>query len=64
MDAVHEMYLWHGWWPLSDEDAESRASTTGSAETRWSNDRRLAMETAKSYAEGRNISYLAVKSLV
>ena len=46
------MYLWHGWWPQSDEDSDSRASTTGSAETRWSNDRRLAMETTKSYAEG------------
>ena len=51
VDAVNEMYLWHGWWP-NDEDSESRASTTGSAETRWSNDRRLAMETIKSYAEG------------
>ncbi|XP_068758253.1 uncharacterized protein [Montipora capricornis] len=51
VDAVNEMYLWHGWWPLSEEDSESRASTTGSAETRWSNDRRLAMETTKSYAE-------------
>ena len=52
VDAVHVMYLWHGWWPQSDEDSDSRASTTGSAETRWSNDRRLAMETIKSYAEG------------
>ena len=52
MDAVNEMYLWHGWWPQSDEDSDSRASTTGSAETRWSNDRRLAMETTKCYAEG------------
>ena len=52
VDAVNEMYLWHGWWPLSDEDSESKASTTGSAETRWSNDRRLAMETIKSYAQG------------
>ncbi|KAL9959859.1 hypothetical protein ACROYT_G033223 [Oculina patagonica] len=51
VDAVHVIYLWHGWWPQSDEDSESRASTTGSAETRWSNDRRLAMETIKSYAE-------------
>lgn len=49
VDAVHVMYLWHGWWPSGD-DSESRASTTGSAETRWSNDRRLAMETIKSYA--------------
>ena len=52
VDAVHVIYLWHGWWPQSDEDSESRASTTGSAETRWSNDRRLAMETIKSYSEG------------
>lgn len=52
VDAVHAIYLWHGWWPQSDEDSESKASTTGSAETRWSNDRRLAMETIKSYAEG------------
>jgi len=52
VDAVHVIYLWHGWWPQSDEDSESRASTTGSAETRWSNDRRLAMETIKAYSEG------------
>ena len=52
VDAVHVIYLWNGWWPQSDEDSDSRASTTGSAETRWSNDRRLAMETIKSYAEG------------
>ena len=63
MDALNEMYLWHGWWPPSDEDSESRASTTGSAETRFSNDRRLAMETIKSYAEGavffHNLSHTA-----
>ena len=58
VDAVHVIYLWHGWWPQSDEDSESRASTTGSAETRWSNDRRLAMETIKSYAEGISFSLL------
>ena len=63
MDAVKEMYLWHGWWPQSDEDSDSRASTTGSAETRWSNDRRLAMETMKSYAEG-SYSHLSVHNHV
>ena len=57
VDAVHVIYLWHGWWPQSDEDSDSRASTTGSAETRWSNDRRLAMETIKSYAEGITLGY-------
>ena len=44
--------MWQGWWPLSDEDSESRASTTGSAQTRWNYDRRLAMETIHDYAEG------------
>ena len=63
VDAVNEMYLWHGWWPQSDEDSDSRASTTGSAETRWSNDRRLAMETTKSYAEG-SYSHLCVRNHV
>ena len=63
VDAVNEMYLWHGWWPQSDEDSDSRASTTGSAETRWSNDRRLAMETTKSYAEG-SYSHLSVHNHV
>ena len=63
MDAVNEMYLWHGWWPQSDEDSDSRASTTGSAETRWSNDRRLSMETTKSYAEG-SYSHLSVHNHV
>ena len=60
VDAVHVIYLWHGWWPQSDEDSDSKASTTGSAETRWSNDRRLAMETIKSYAEGTTCYMLTV----
>lgn len=61
VDAEHVIYLWHGWWPQSDEDSESRASTTGSAQTRWSNDRRLAMETIKTYAEGTKCFHLNPK---
>ena len=53
VDAQYELYLWQGWWPVDEEEGEARASTTGSAATRFSNDRRLAMETIKSYAEGK-----------
>ena len=63
VDAVHVIYLWHGWWPSGD-DSESRASTTGSAETRWSNDKRLSMETIKSYATGDDNMMKHLKSFL
>ena len=52
IDAFHELYMWQGWWPRDQEENQMQATTTGSAETRFSNDRRLAMETTKSYAQG------------
>ncbi|XP_031552227.1 supervillin-like isoform X2 [Actinia tenebrosa] len=58
IDAHHELYMWQGWWPRDEEENEMQATTTGSAQTRFSNDRRLAMETIKSYAQelNRNLS--------
>ena len=50
IDAVHEMYLWQGWWPGNPEESES-ATTTGSAEFRWHRDRKLAMQSVQSYAD-------------
>jgi len=44
--------MWQGWWPRSEDENEGQASTTGSAVTRFNNDRRLAMETIKMYAKG------------
>jgi supervillin len=52
IDAHYEIYMWQGWWPRDKDENDMQASTTGSAETRFSNDRRLAMETIRSYAEG------------
>ena len=54
LDAVHEMYLWQGWWPVNPDNSDSSATTTGSAEFRWHRDRRLAMQTIQSYADGKS----------
>ncbi|CAB4019168.1 supervillin isoform X5, partial [Paramuricea clavata] len=61
IDAVHEMYLWQGWWPGNPEESES-ATTTGSAEFRWHRDRKLAMQSVQSYADsvGRQMSKACV----
>ncbi|XP_048582562.1 supervillin isoform X2 [Nematostella vectensis] len=50
IDAHHELYMWQGWWP-HEPGNDGQVSTTGSAQTRLNNDRRLAMETIKSYAQ-------------
>ena len=47
MDGYYEVYVWEGWMPEDDDDVR-----TGSGRQRWDRDRKLAMETALSYAKG------------
>ncbi|XP_052813191.1 uncharacterized protein LOC128240559 isoform X3 [Mya arenaria] len=49
VDNGHEVFLWQGWWPEGDEDVEN--VHTGSAQTRFSVDRRCAMETTLEYCK-------------
>ncbi|XP_053386334.1 uncharacterized protein LOC123538762 isoform X4 [Mercenaria mercenaria] len=52
VDNGHEVYLWQGWWPEGDEDQEN--ILTGSAQTRFTVDRRCAMETTLAYCKEIN----------
>jgi hypothetical protein len=52
MDFHFEVYVWEGWIPENDVDC-----LTGTGKQRWDNDRRLAMETAIKYAEGKSSCY-------
>eukprot|EP00795_Rhopilema_esculentum_P002286 gene2286-17900_t len=59
IDAKYKMFLWQGWWPISDEEHEEEVGPTTAAEKhRFDVSRRLAMETIASYADavGRPIS--------
>ena len=47
VDGYYEVYVWEGWMPEDDDDVR-----TGSGRQRWDRDRKLAMETALSYAKG------------
>ena len=47
VDGYYDVYVWEGWMPEDDDDVR-----TGSGRQRWDRDRRLAMETALSYAKG------------
>ncbi|KAH3747622.1 hypothetical protein DPMN_182050 [Dreissena polymorpha] len=52
VDNGHEVFLWQGWWPEGDEDVEN--VHTGSAQTRFSVDRKCAMETTLEYCQEIN----------
>jgi len=62
IDTGNVLYLWQGWWPAHEEEAGKQASVTGSAHVKWNTDRKLAMQTAKGYAEAasRDFSKAAV----
>ncbi|XP_067018746.1 uncharacterized protein [Acropora muricata] len=54
VDGYYDVYVWEGWMPEDDDDVR-----TGSGRQRWDRDRRLAMETALSYAKeaGKRVSH-------
>jgi len=51
LDNELEVYLWQGWWPEETDEAEN--VRTGSAESRFNVDRRLAVETALNYCKAK-----------
>jgi len=57
IDAIHEVYLWLGWWP-EDEDSEN----SDAQRMRWDVDKRKAMESVVLYAKeaGRSLSHCYV----
>lgn len=48
VDAIHEVYLWLGWWPEDDDESEN----TDAQRLRWDIDKRKAMESVVLYAQG------------
>lgn len=54
VDDDNIVYLWHGWW--KEADAEVENVHTGSAKSRFSADRKCAIETALHYCKGRHNS--------
>ncbi len=48
------MFLWQGWWPISDDEHEEEVGpTTGAEKHRFDVNRKLAMQSIVSYAEGK-----------
>ena len=53
LDAFTEVYVWIGWWPVIENKLLKDANaTTGSAYSRWLQDKKLALETALLYSKG------------
>lgn len=50
LDVKTHIYLWFGWW---SEDLDAEANN--SRRRRWDEERKKAMESAQSYANGMNL---------
>lgn len=50
LDFGEDVYLWQGWWPRGSEEIENVSA--GSARSRHTVDRKLALETAINYCKG------------
>jgi supervillin len=48
IDNHHDLWLWQGWWPEREEEAEL-GDQTGSGAVRWQAERKAAMQTAVNY---------------
>lgn len=52
LDVFNEVYVWIGWWPVIENELLKEANaTTGSAHSRWLQDKRLALETGLLYSK-------------
>ncbi|KAL5456970.1 hypothetical protein EMCRGX_G034199 [Ephydatia muelleri] len=52
LDVFTEIYVWIGWWPVIENQLLKDANaTTGSAHSRWLQDKKLALETALLYSK-------------
>lgn len=60
VDDDNIVYLWHGWW--KEADAEVENVHTGSAKSRFSADRKCAIETALHYCKGRHYSPILINT--
>ncbi len=57
LDAFTEVYVWMGWWPEQKNLLlREHNITTGSAQSRWLRDKKLALQTAQNYAQGLCLS--------
>ena len=55
MDAHSVIYLWMGWWPQQKNKLlQERNAFSGTAQSRWATDKKLALQTALNYAKGMN----------
>ena len=57
------MFLWQGWWPVSDDETiDTTGPNTHAEKHRFDVNRKLAMESIQQYAEGntwrKDISYV------
>ena len=54
IDLKHKMFLWQGWWPVSDDETiDTTGPNTHAEKHRFDVNRKLAMESIKQYAEGK-----------
>lgn len=52
VDAKYKLYLWQGWWPITDEETnKTTGPNTGAEKHRFDVNRKLAMETIQDYAK-------------
>ncbi|CAH1156175.1 unnamed protein product [Phaedon cochleariae] len=49
IDDKHDLWLWQGFWPEKEAEAEDLSDQTGSGAVRWQAERRAAMRTAVDY---------------
>ena len=48
------MFLWQGWWPVSDDETiDTTGPNTHAEKHRFDVNRKLAMESIQQYAEGK-----------
>ena len=54
IDLKHKMFLWQGWWPVSDDETiDTTGPNTHAEKHRFDVNRKLAMESIQQYAEGK-----------
>ena len=53
LDAHCDIYVWMGWWPQQKNKLlQEKNAFSGTAQSHWARDKKLALQTALNYAEG------------
>ena len=53
IDAHSVLYLWFGWWPEQKNSLlREKNAFSGTAMSRWAQEKKLSLETALNYAKG------------